>query len=65
MTLSWQRVAPGAQGQQISELASLDPSWGWGWGLCPRAELVISHRSQQLLEDVRSVQHVHKEGGSS
>lgn len=26
MTLSWQRVAPGAQGQQISALAPLDPS---------------------------------------
>lgn len=39
VTLSWQTVATGAQGQQISVLASLDPSTlflGVGVGVVPQ-----------------------------
>lgn len=56
MTLSGQRVAtepgrPADPGAGLLGSGSACP----GGGVCPGAELVISHLSPQQLEDVRSV----------
>lgn len=67
VTLSWHRVAGGAQGWQISAaglLGSFAAFPGSGRHL-PGAELVIIRPSRQQLERVRSVQRVHGEGGTS
>lgn len=61
MTLSWQRAASeprpaGSSQRRPPGILSAFP----GGGVCPGAELVISHLSPQQLEDVRSVRRLMK-----
>lgn len=68
MTLSWQRVATGARGWQVSGsglLGSFDTSPGEHKAPVLGIKLVISRPSRQHRVGVRSVWQVHDEGGSS